>query len=331
MKFYIKILTALFILNSCSGNNKFDETIKDEPLIQKIESILRTNGLHEFEVEGVNIPLDSVSRLYNFHYEVSDTICLFFTDSITVYSNPDKTIVKGIYLGVDSEEPSVRINYFRPNGQDSIYRHFIGSVLNSTYISKFDSLDRIIAYGWTDNKPANDTLWAMTYEYRDSTTATGEILIQDSYIAYSQEDKEFQYMVLFYFDKKNRLIKQIRQGKWEDPYANIFTYSYNENDSLINRRVEADGIIDNILYSKKRSDSLCNQESKLNDFSPSFENINKEIKKLINKTIFLRSNDKCEMLHYKFYTSNNEIQIIFNTGQQHLKNKVQCIITKKMK
>jgi len=331
MKFYIKILTALFILNSCSGNNKFDETRKDEQLTQKIGSILGTNGLHEFEVEGVKVVLDSVSRLYNFHYEISDSIRLFFTDSITVYSNPDKTIVKDIYLGKDNKEPSVGINYFRPNGQDSILNHFIGSEQNLTYVSKFDSLDRITFYGMIDYKSSNDMLWEMTYEYRDSSTVTGAILIQDSYITYSQGEKEFQYMVLFYFDKKNRLIKEIRQGSWEDPRANIFTYSYNEKDSLINRKVEVVGIIDNISYSEKRHNSMCNQENNLIGFTPNFHNINLEIKNLINKNILLSRNDKCEQLQFIFSTSNNEIQIIFNTDQQRTKKKVQCIISKKIK
>jgi hypothetical protein len=332
MKFYIKILTALFILNSCSSNNKFDDTGEDEKITQKIGSILGNNGQQEFEAEGIKTPLGSVSRLYNFHYELSDTIGLFFTDSITVYSNPEKTIVKEIYLGIGSKKPSVEINYFRLNGQDSVLRHFTGNKLNRTYISKFDSLDRIKDYGWTEKTTGNDTLWGLTYEYRDSSTITGNILIQDSYVRYSlSREKEFQYMVLFYFDKKNRLFKEIRQGVWDDPRANIFNYSCSEKDSLISRKVEIMGIVDNISYTEKDNNSKFNQESKLTVFSPNFQNINLEIKNLINNNALLRKIDKYEQFHYKFSTSNNEIQIIFSKDLTSIKNKVQCIISKKIK
>lgn len=329
MKLYLQIITSLIILSSCSNNNKFDETKKNEKLTQKIQQILGTEEVFEFDVERVKINLDSVSRLYNFHYKVTDSIHLIFTDSITTFSNPDKTILKEIYHGLDDKKPSITINFYRLNGQDSIVKYFTGGELNRIYISKYDSLNRITDYGWTEKPFYNDTLWGLTYKYRDSSTITGNMLIQDSYVRYSLKDeKEFQYMVLFYFDKKNRLIKEIRQGVWQDPRANIFNYSCNPTDSLTSRKVEIEGIVDNISYSKINDNSLCDKENSLDYFIPNFQNINLKIKSLIKENPELLNVHNCEQFHYVYSSSNKEIKIIFSDLTRS-KSKVQCIISNK--
>jgi hypothetical protein len=252
-------------------------------------------GQSNFLVEGQTIKTGTIIKTYNFGYQSNDNISLFFSDSTIEYSNPSKTVVKKTSFTGSKTQPLTNIQYFRTNGEDSISKHFNGDDLTMIYETKFDNLDRIVVYSMTDLRDStNGFIW--TYEYQDSIISTGKIVIQTIYVNDDNGEKKFHFRVLNEFDMKNRIVKETRESKVNDPDAYVTNYSYDNNNQLIDEEIV-------IIENENKIDQQiipCHQEI-LRDLKVSnFTEIKNLIEKLLLENMQMLNSNDCENYFCKY-------------------------------
>lgn len=260
-------------------------------------------GQANFLVEGRAVKTGSIVKSYNFYYQYQDSISLLFSDSSIIFTNPEKTIKKEISYSKTDKEPYTRVEYFRTNGEDSISKHFSGDKLNMIYTTRFDSLDRRVYYSMKDFNADStyDPSFNDTYIYKDSMINTGKISIQTVL-----SDEEFNFRVLSYHDKRNRLIKEVRESQPMDSMAQITIYSYNEKDSLISEKV--DGM--EVLHSNaKHINSRCDIEVEKSFTFSNFSDINNLVKQLLNENKKMLTSKKCENYFCKYISVDKQMTL----------------------
>ncbi|NMC99591.1 MAG: hypothetical protein GYA62_07725 [Bacteroidales bacterium] len=186
---------------------------------------------------------------------------IIFTDSIETFFNNDSSIVKSTTYSKFNKRPSTRLEYFRKNKEDSISKHFLGDTLRCIYETRFDSSDRIVYYALKNYYPDSSSGFEWNYEYRDSLLNTGKVLIQTIFVTDDFNVRQFHFRVLSIYDGKNRKIKEIRESKTNDPWAQITTYIYNDKDSVVEERVFTAGIENVFSNQKSPKNTKCWQEN----------------------------------------------------------------------
>lgn len=248
-----------------------------------------------FEADGRQIKTGAISTAYNFSYSFSDSLTLFFADSVVQYSDAKKTIVKTVsYSGFNkSSEPSIKIEYFGTNGRDSISKHFNEGKPSMTYQTNYDNIGRIIYYGMKhfNADSTYDRGFEWFYEYRDSSISTGKIEIQTIFVDDAYGAKRFHFRVLNEYDNKNRKVKEVRERQANDPLAQVTTYLYNEKDSLISEKVDG---METLQSSEKQINTKCDIENEYSFTTTDFNSIKQLTRQLLFDNKKLLTTDRCE-------------------------------------
>lgn len=264
-----------------------------------------------FNVEGKSVKTGRIVKTYNFYYQTKDSITLFFSDSIATFTNPANTIKKEITYSDRDKEPGIRIEYLKTNKNDSICKLFTGHKLAMVYETRFDKLNRIIYYSmkrfWPNDGEDDGFEW--TYDYQDSLTNFGKLTKQTVFVDDAYGDKRFHFRVISEFDRKNRKVKETRESEANDSMAQITTYIYDNNDSLLEERVKTGGYENVFPHTKNHINTPCDitkertfAVSKFSDFGPLIKQL------LIENNEMLNSND-CENFICTYISPDKQIII----------------------
>lgn len=289
--------------------------------------VARLFGQTNFSVEDRKIKTGTVERTYTFHYQLQDSIHIFFADSTVEFSNPSKTIVKQISYADFDKEPSTKIEYFRTNGGDSVCKYFSGNELTSIYTTGFDSIGRIISHAMTDFKDSTRS-FESTYTYRDSSISTGRILIQTVFNHDAFAGKRFGFQTLYEYDNKNRIIKETREDRTNDPMAQIIHYKYNGQDSLIEKRI--DGIIGNMRSTNEPINTPCYRTIVKAFYVTRFSDYKPIIRQLLSENETILNANKCENFIGIYISPDKKMKIILRKVKPYWEGgrKVKVIVTK---
>lgn len=267
-------------------------------------------GQSFFEADGIQIKTGAISKTYYFDYSFSDSLALFFTDSVMQYSNEKKTIVKIIsYSGYNKKnEPSIQIEYFDINGRDSISKHFNEGKPSMIYQRKYDTTGRIIYYGMEDYNADStyDRGFEWFYEYRDSIIVTGKIEIQTIFVVDTCGDKKFHFRVFNIYDCKNRKIKEIRASEPNDPTAQITIFTYNDQDSLISVNV---GGMETLSVKEKHINTKCDIENEYSFVDTDYDSVKQLIRQLLCENENLLTKAKCENYFLTLISLDKQIRL----------------------
>lgn len=272
---------------------------------------LKLFGQSNFIVEGKEYPIGLFTKTYKFCFRFNnDSLNTYLLDSTINYSNPQKTINKRVHYSCDNinkHEPTTSISYTGKNGKDWISRTYNGNILSYIYESKHDSLGRVIYYGRKDLKDStNGFEWF--YDYKDSLTSKGRrINIQTIYVdSKLGHGKEFHFMVLSEYDKKNRKIKETRQNKENDPMACITIYKYNKHDSLVSEKTWGREFISK----KKRKNTKCNNVNQIDFAEKDFQSVKTKIFDLVLKNKNILTSNKCKYFYARYFSGNESEEIV---------------------
>lgn len=289
-------------------------------------------GQSSFNVEGKSVKTGSLVKTYNFYYQTKDSISLFFSDSITTFTNPAYTIKKEISYSGRDKEPSTRIEYLKTNKNDSICKLFSGDKLAMVYETRFDKLDRIIYYAmkrfWPNDGEDDGFEW--TFDYKDSLIDFGKLTTQTVFVDDAYGDKRFHFRVISEFDRKNRKIKETRESEVNDSMAQITTYVYDINDKLLEERVKTNGHENVFPHTKNHIDSPCDITKERIFIASKFSDFRPLIKQLLFENNEMLNSNNCENFICRYISPDKQIQIIIRKIKPYWEGgrNVSVILTK---
>lgn len=265
----------------------------------------------DFVVEGRSIRTATIRKEFHFGYWFQDTLTLVLADSVHIYSNMQKTIIKTEEFRSHGICPHNRIEYLTSSGKDSITKLFDGEVLKSIYSTKYDSLDRIHKYSLENFVPGmNGFEWL--YEYQDSLTPEGKITITTIYIV-EEGRKSVHFKVFDEFNEKNQKTKQTRGDSLNDPFAQVVEYKYDESGQLAEKIVSTDGL----RYNNQILPALCQRESEITLESSDINLLQTVIRGLLEENATILQSTECENLVYTYNCSHPKLQIRINKWQPY--------------
>lgn len=188
-------------------------------------------GQSTFWAEGKEYKTGTIEKSYDFGYSFGDTVTLSLFDSVCVYTDVKKTMVKtekNFHAGEQSSKRCI-IEYNNSKGLDSLRREYENDELVLVYDWQYDSLLREVSY--RTYYSSNRVYDVLNYLYSDSVTKDGKASVRTLYA-----NGYFYMRYLQYHDEKNRMVKEVRERYVDDPTPYIITYTYDDQDSLISEK-----------------------------------------------------------------------------------------------
>ena len=255
-----------------------------------------------FEVEGKKVQLAEITKEYQFAYKFRDGSNLFLIDSVLIFSNSKKTIVKEIrYNNIIRKENYSIINYSKIYNGYSFSKHFKNEKLRFIYETQVDSLNNVI-YDKREEYLEDSTHRTGSescFYYKDSLTSEGKIRIQTCFSGDAFSDNRIEYRSLIFFDKRNRIMKEVDN-------MDSTLYFYDEKDSLISKKYYSYELLDDgveELLNTRHVNSPCDSEYVYSFINTDFENVKKEIVKLLFEHKSYLTNYDCRECLLKFIST----------------------------
>lgn len=286
------------------------------PLLIILTTILSIHavGQSTFMVDGRSVEVGSVTCKYQFGLDFRDTLNLILMDSVIIYSNSDKTIIKTEEYSVYKTKPSVRIEYMTIDRKDSIVELYHDSVLSSIYSRTYDSLGRVSSY--TLKSPIDGhNEFDILYSYEDSLISSGKITIQSV-----DRMGGYGFKIYHEYDSKGRKIKETRGTSLNDPSAHSFTYLYNDFNELVGEiEYNWEEALDTLWYNQPRKIDLCNNEFKLDYISRDLNKMKKKLGELVSKHEAVIKSGECPNHNYLYKSEDELFKVTIGDTEQFWK------------
>lgn len=221
-------------------------------------SIVNLWGQTFFEVEGKKVLLAELIKGYQFSFKFKDSSNLFLIDSVLIFSNFQKTIVKEVKYSNVRKENYTTINYSKIYNGYSFSKHFDNGKLRFIYETQVDSLNNTI-YDKREEYLEDSTHRTgseFCYYYKDSFTSEGKIRIQTCFSGDAFSTNLIEDRKLIFFDKKNIRMKELDN-------MDSTLYFHDEKDSLISKKYYSYELLDDAveeLLNTKHVNSQCDSE-----------------------------------------------------------------------